>query len=204
MKITRKIGLGLATFAGLLGLVLATGGVAHASGVTRICGNAGSGYCLNDWGGADAQGDAIKMYYGGNSNENFWVHHLTTFCGGLGYIGSSCTSQWGASGGLELGNDAVMIVYGPGGCIGSDNNGLAILTSCPNDSGVGGGTGTVFAYSNTTCFGCAHTATFASRPWSHSSGQIANLESGGNVGFQANMICTGGCTNWGGSGVTEQ
>lgn len=206
MKLNRRIARLIAASSLAVGVLGATiVGATPASATTvRICGNSGTGYCLNDWGGHDFIGDPIKMEVGGVSNENFWVHHLTTFCGGLGYVGNSCTSQWGSQGSLVFTDDAVEIVYGPGGCLGSDSNGLAIITTCPNDSGVGGGTGTVFAFSDTTCFGCSKTGGFISRPWSNSSGQLAYLESGGAVGNQANEICSSGCTNWGGSGVPEQ
>lgn len=206
----RKIALATALFLGLLGPTLGTGVTpASASGTVRLCGartDGSLGYCLNDWGGHDFSGDPVKMDSGGLSNENFWVSHLTATCGGAGYVtsNSSCYGQWGTQGGLLVGSDIIAIVYGPGGCLGSDSTGKAIIANCPGSDGTGGGTGTVFAMSVCGPFGQPQEDCITSRPWSHSSGQIANLESGGNIGIQAGMTCTGGCTVWGGTGAPEQ
>jgi hypothetical protein len=61
------------------GLALA-GSAAPAMAVQQqICGNLGSGYCLNDW---NNQGSGFRsMYYGGNPNENFTAQFINR-CGG--------------------------------------------------------------------------------------------------------------------------
>lgn len=35
--------------------------------ISQVCGNTGTGYCMNAWNG----GPSVKMYYGGYSNDNF-------------------------------------------------------------------------------------------------------------------------------------
>jgi hypothetical protein len=44
----------------------------------QICGNSGSGYCMNDWNGANQY---VKMYYGGVSHEDFGVIFEVSACG---------------------------------------------------------------------------------------------------------------------------
>jgi hypothetical protein len=183
--------------------------VPAASGTVRLCGahtDGSLGYCLNDWGGHDFIGEPIKMENGGTTNENFWVHHLVNTCGGAGFVtgNSSCYGQWGADGNLTIGADIVSVIYGPGGCLASDGSGNAVIGTCPDDSGNNGSTGTVFAMSTCGPFGQAQQDCIISRPWSHSSGVLAYLESGGNVGVQARMTCSAACTIWGGTGAPEQ
>jgi hypothetical protein len=197
--------------------VLVVGGLAVALGLTgqvkawatqiQICGNGGSGYCLNDWGGHAVVGNPIKMYYGGNSYEDFYTVVLQSTCGGAGYITGtqSCWSQWGSGGANIVGSDIVAIVYGPGGCLGSDQStGLAIITTCPNQNGTNGGFGTVWALSQTGPLGSNEDVAY-SRPWSSAySPSLGCLESGGNPGVQADasqIDQNGVCTVWGGPGI---
>src|SRR5690348_7293797 len=44
----------------------------------QICGNGGSGYCMNDWNGAYQY---VKMYNGGASHEDFGVIFEVSACG---------------------------------------------------------------------------------------------------------------------------
>lgn len=169
----------------------------------QICGNGGSGYCLNDWGGHAYAGDAIKMYYGNSSNENFYIVRLTNFCSGAGYVTSapSCYGQFGAGGINLVGDYVVEIQYGPAGCVASDpGSGLAILGTCPDLSGNNGSDGTVFAEAFTGPLGSKQWA-YYDRYWSKIDNDLRCLESGGNIGVQAYENHPNGCTVWGGSGT---
>ena len=66
--------------AGLLGLGIATGGAGPAFAQQQVCGNGGSGYCINAWFG----GPPVKMYYGGKSNEDFEFIFNVKECGSGG------------------------------------------------------------------------------------------------------------------------
>jgi hypothetical protein len=50
----------------------------------QICGNGGSGFCLNDWNNRGS-GFPVLMYYGGNPNENF-VAQFINRCGGHSFV----------------------------------------------------------------------------------------------------------------------
>src|SRR5215471_2534943 len=64
-----------------LALVVGLGVQPAGASTSQVCGNGGSGYCLNDWGGAGHSGDAIKMYYGGTTNDDFYVQKVN-WCSG--------------------------------------------------------------------------------------------------------------------------
>lgn len=66
-------------------LTLALGLTTQAQATpSQVCGNGGSGYCLNDWGGAGHSGDVIKMFNGGTTNDDFFVQKVNR-CSGSGY-----------------------------------------------------------------------------------------------------------------------
>lgn len=179
---------------------------ARRVGSSGVCGNRGTGYCLNNWGGHTVAGNPVKMYNGGASNENFFLVELSGTCNGAGSItvSSSCWSQWGSNGNLLIGDNIVAVAYGPGGCVGSDANGLAILANCPDNNGNNGGTGTVYAESFGGPLG-DFWAVLYSRVWSQlTSPAFACLQSGGNVGVQASAShkeTNGDCTQWDGPSI---
>ena len=48
-------------------LPLLVGLPAAQAQISQVCGNTGTGYCINAWNG----GPSVKMYYGGYSNDSF-------------------------------------------------------------------------------------------------------------------------------------
>lgn len=179
----------LAVLVPSLAMVLGTGGVAHAY-QTQECGNSGSGYCLNDWGGGDYLNDPIKMYYGGYGNEDFFANPLLNMCG-HGKVTATCPSL-GAAQSEFIGQPLFAIAYGPGGCVASDAYGKAVIGDCPDQNGNNGSDGSIFIESSVGLG-----VTFASREWTDYYGTGSYLESGGNIGVQANELCTSAsCTIW--------
>jgi len=171
------------------------GAVSSASASSQeICGNGGSGYCLNDWGGADRAGDAVKMEYGNGTNENFLDYALLKMCGS-GKVTSTCPNLGLAQNELK-GFNLVEIVYGPGGCVADNGSGYADLGTCPDQYGNGGSNGTIYiAYPESPGY-----CIYYNRYWTGYYGSLAGLESGGSVGAQATDDATGTITEWGGGG----
>lgn len=163
---------------------------AHAT-QNQICGNAGSGYCLNDWGGGDFIGDPIKMDTGGGTNEDFYYGPLTTMCG-HGKVTSSCPFDTTTLNDDFLGLPIFTIYYGPGGCAAGNASGQSVIGDCPSTAGVGGSDGTIYVQQSDGLGVIDY-----SRQWTNYYGSPSALESGGNVGVQANELCTGStCTIW--------
>lgn len=80
----RKLWLMAAAIPLMCVMCLAGAPAAQAAAVTNVCGNGGSGYCLNAWNG----GPYVRMYYGHSSNENFQVEGVDT-CMGSGAVMST-------------------------------------------------------------------------------------------------------------------
>lgn len=209
-KILRRTRLVLLPALAVTGLLLGTGGSAHAT-QQQICGNGGSGYCMNDWNGSNQY---VKMYYGNSSHEDFGFIFNYTECGG----GKVTSTMQGDSADCPfvnkylddtLHNDPIgQIEYWPTGqCIGTTTAGTAWLGNCANSSGVGGGTGSTLIDYN-----LGPTDALIDRYWSdyYSSGQNyfpCFLVSGGNPGTYLYMnsgidssgTCKNVSTDWGGA-----
>jgi hypothetical protein len=174
-----------------LGIVGSTPAVASQA---QVCGNGGSGYCLNDWGGQHHAGDAIKMYYGNSSNEDFVPTLLSGMCN-HGYATSTCPINVP---GINLsGSEIAELKYGPGGCLVTTGSALAVLGTCADGSGNGGSNGIImvtYEYNN-QCTG-AKESYLADRYWTNRDQQIVSLTSGGNPGLQA-YFAIGSITCWG-------
>jgi hypothetical protein len=194
-RMRRRFLLGLAAVLSVTGLVFSTG-TAHAA-QQQICGNEGSGYCMNNWNGANQY---VKMYYGNSSHEDFGFIFNITECGG-GRVTSNCPF---ADKGLDnaFKGDAIgQIEYWPTGqCIGTTSAGTAWLGNCANNSGVGGGTGSTLIDDNLQT-----TDILIDRYWSdyYSSGSNyapRDLYSGGSLGAYLYLNGFGGnYTVWGGA-----
>lgn len=192
----------LGIFAALAFVLIITPGTAHAQ--QQICGNGGTGYCLNEWNGKTNIGAAIKMYYGGNSNENYYVHFLTNMCNG-GYATSTCPIN--APGVNVAGRPIVSIEFSGNnfGCVATNGSGQAVMGVCPDDSGNGGSNGTIMVWQITgiSTGACPFqgNGTFSGylvdRYWSNTDQQQEDLFSGGNPGVQA-FFGGGNGTCWGG------
>ena len=183
-------------------LALVAGLAARPAGasMSQVCGNSGSGYCLNDWGGAGASGDAIKMYYGGVRNDAFYVQDVNRCNGGdtvtATSFGDSSNCPFAT---VALDNDfrgqhVVQIVYtnNQSQCVGSTSSDYAVLASCANPiSGSGGAQGVIMVQT----LGSQPPNFFVDRYASDQHGASRFLTSGGNPGVQANF---NGQTEWGG------
>lgn len=185
----------LGVFAALAFVLIITPGTAHAD----ICGNGGTGYCLNDWNGNTNLGAAVKMYNGGVSNENFQAVQLTSMCDG-GLATSTCPIN--VSGVNLAGYPIVKLQYNNSSkCVGTNSSSQAVLGTCPDSSGNGGSNGTIFVrFYNSNCaqFQNNSFAGFlANRYWTNNDGQLEDLFSGGNPGVQA-FFGGGNGTCWGG------
>jgi hypothetical protein len=133
------------------GLLLGTSHAADASATSQVCAQGGTGYCLNDWGGAGSPGDTVAMYYNNNTNNNNFEIQAVSGCVGPGgtecveikYLGSNNNLCVGA----EFPNGALSTtgVLGSCGDASQGGNGAAVgviqwMTSpswCRADRGVG-------------------------------------------------------------------
>jgi hypothetical protein len=173
---------------------------AYAQSSDDWCGNAGTGYCLNDWNGSI--GD-VKMYYGGVTND-LWIdqplrlcsdNDLVTVSPACPFSNTTLDAQFNGAFIFQL-ESAV----NPGWCIGTSTSSSAtILQGCNNTAtGTGGGTGTVLLLSSTECIfdGLQEGAgTIGSRYWTSRDQDEQFLGSGNAVGNQASE--TGEATCWG-------
>jgi len=190
-----------AAFGGALGLalilVLATN-AAPAFAQNQICGNGGLGYCLNDWNGMQGQNMAVKMYYGGSTNENFYVQVIHR-CSSSGLVTATCPLN-NHSVDAQLAGDfyTIQIVYNGAYCVGTDGAGKAVLTTCNSQTtGSGGGNGTVLV---------DYYGVDIDNYWSNLDGNnVSCMMSGGNPGVQAYFSggvsfssLPGNCTLWAG------
>lgn len=173
--------------------------------ITELCGNGGSGYCLNDWNNG-GNNNPINMYYGGYANNAFGIYQLIAMCnhGKVEILpGGGCPFAVGSGLNSKLnGAPIYAIAYNndPGYCLGTGNTDPnAILTPCPSSSGTGGGWGTIFVLAGTpgVC-SSSHQFYFTSVHWSFLDGELAALQSGGNPGVQAFVTSFGpASTCWG-------
>jgi hypothetical protein len=163
----------------------------------QICGNGGSGYCMNDWNGANQY---VKMYYGGVSHEDFGVIYEVSACGSGAVTynartGTGCPFSDGHIDANFAGWPIVQVIYWPTGqCVGTTSAGTAWLGACADNSGQHGGTGVtdVITADND----------LLNRYWSDFyGGQLASgwLCSGGNPGTYLYLNCDSSkATSWGG------
>ena len=161
--------------------------------VPQICGNSGTGYCLNDWNGSI--GD-VKMYYGGYANDSFRIVSVLECNGDSTVLGApnycpfsnhALDTHLAGLGIFEFESGA-----NPGWCVGSAaNNSLTILQPC-------GGTGTVFIGDDVYASCPAGIFHFVSQYWSNHYGTYEYLESGNALGHQADEDYSGSSpTCWG-------
>ena len=174
---------------------------ASAAPSSQVCGNSGTGYCLNDWGGAGATNDPIKMYTGSTTNDYFYVQAVNR-CNARDLVTST---NHGDSNNCPFGNAALddlywhktimQIVYGnnPSQCVGSTSSFKAVLAPCANALvGSGGGNGVIMV-----AVGSSGATFFADRYAFDLHYPNGQLTSGGNPGLQA-FFGGGSGTPWGG------
>jgi hypothetical protein len=171
----------------------------------NICGNDGSGYCINAWNG----GPDVKMYYGNYSNDNFSIRYVYA-CSGSDTVQSTAhgdTTNCPFSN-TNLDSDfysdpIVEVADGNNGeCVGTSGSAYSTsaygyLGSCGNSEGTGAidGAFNVLWYDS----GCGYA--FVNRYWSNQNSVASYWVSGGNpdtylyVGQQESWTC------WGGAGI---
>jgi len=173
-----------------------TGGSAQAATWPEICGNQGTGYCLNDWN--NTSGGYVLMYYGGYTNDAFSLDHLTGACG-HGYVTSNCPFTHASIDSALSGKPIYRLRYlnHSGQCIASSTGYFALLGTCPDNNGNGGALGTLMVGDATplTCGGTIP-GHLIDRYASDNLGREAALQSGGNPGVNA-YFTTGFNTCWG-------
>jgi hypothetical protein len=192
----RKILLVAATF---LLPFLAAVPVAQASS-PNICGNAGSGYCINAWNG----GPYVKMYYGGYSNDNFYLRDVSV-CSGSARVQSTrhgdatdCPFTNPNLDSLFWNDRIVEAVYGNNGeCVGTTASGTGFLGSCGSSDGTGAINGAFNALHYYS--GCGYA--LANRYWSNQFSNQYYWVSGGNPGTPLYLNGQDSWTCWGGSGI---
>jgi hypothetical protein len=159
---------------------------------SQVCGNGGSGYCLNDWGGAGQSGDAVKMYYGGYSNDAFYVQKVNR-CSGHDTVQSTgyhdATNCPFTSTALDYdfrGYSIVQITYinNTNECVATASAAKAVLGVCADPlSGSGGANGGSF---------------FMNRYWVEANGGKESFLASGNAPGNQAIYTVGGGTCWGG------
>jgi hypothetical protein len=153
MRLLKRAAFAAAAVALAGGMALATGTAPALAGQQQqICGNLGSGYCLNDWNNRGS-GFPVLMYYGGNPNENFTVQFINR-CGGHSYVTAPGTGFGNAycpfaSHQLDLnlaGASIVQLHYQfTNLCVAANTaNAQAVMGDCnATSNGTGGSVGTV-------------------------------------------------------------
>lgn len=192
------------TAAILLAALAVTGLTAPPASATQqqICGNGGTGYCLNDWGGG-GNGNPVKMYNGGNSNEDFffqtenecykggldgWVHWVTSTAMG---DATDCPFTHASLDKTYWNDNVGEVQYANGWCAATNATAGAILGQC-----VEGGTPANGVIMVETPCGSNY---LIDRYWTdRQGGSIFSLQSGGNPGVQA-FFGGGTVTCWGGT-----
>jgi hypothetical protein len=182
-----------------LSLLVGLGTQGAGASSSNVCGNSGSGYCLNDWGGHGGSGDAVKMYYGGVANDDFYVQDINR-CGGdtvtatSFHDASNCPFATVSLDNDFRGQHIVQIVdtNSETECVGSTSSDTAVLASCANPiSGSGGAQGVIMVQA----LGGTPPNSFLNRFVSDQHSAARFLTSGGNPGVQANYNSE---TIWGG------
>jgi hypothetical protein len=102
---------------------------------------------MNDWNGNHNQGAAIKMYYGGSTNEQFEVQPINP-CNSspeTDEVTQTCPFVVGSGLNKKYAGSLIFQLYYPAAnkCIGTSSSGNGILTGCNNPAGSGGGDGTI-------------------------------------------------------------
>jgi hypothetical protein len=178
--------------------------VAAYASSNQICGNGGSGYCLNDW-SAGGYGNPVKMYYGGYGNEDFYLQAVnrcggdtvTTANGGCPFYNFNLDQEY-------KGDLIVQVVYGPKGlCIADTNiSAKADLGDCASISSSGSYGAIQILYGDINCIGTLSPSGWITqgylvdRYWSDVYDTTNTLTSGGNPGVQA-KFADGLGTCWG-------
>jgi hypothetical protein len=179
---------------GSLGLATTSSAHAQTPGF-EVCGNAGLGYCLNDWNNAGG-GGSVKMYYGGYSNDDFY-YTPEFICNGSDlvqvYPGGGCPFTPGTGLNSAYVNDEIVeVTYGNNTnlCVATNGSAHAVMGNCEETGDAADGVIMVLGQLN--CNGNS----LVDRYWSDRDTTSVYLQSGGNPGVQATFSITGSPTCW--------
>lgn len=194
-----------AATAALLACMMSLAGIPAAQASSQLCGNGGSGYCMNAWGG----GPYVKMYYGGYYNDDFYLRPVYA-CSGHATVQSTadgdstnCPFTIPDIDHLYHKDLIVEVVYGHNGeCVGTGSSGgypdVGYLGSCGNSSGGGAANGVIDVQTDLYCstgFGLVN------RYWTNQDStyyvDIAYVTSGGSLGANLYVGATSAETCWG-------
>jgi len=181
----------------------ATGATVYAT-QNQICGNGGSGYCMNAWNG----GPNVNMYRGGVSNEDFVPVTVPNDCnhgkvsagGTYGYC--PFVNHW-----LDEAyvNDTIVQIQDQdsaspynGYCIGGATGTGYLLPCGTNNNGTGAGIGTIMVEFQSVNCGNPGQAYLVDRYWSDYYDDNVWVASGGNPGTPVYVNSTTTQTCWGG------
>ncbi len=170
----------------------------------QICGNGGSGYCMNAWNG----GPNVNMYNGNNSNEDFTEISVPQDCnhgkvsdgGTYGYCPFTNHTMDQA-----LVNQTIVQLQDLNinsnyyaDCVGGAS-GTGDLLPCGSPNGTGAGIGTIMVeYSSADCYSDGAQGYLVDRYWGDYYGGYAWVSSGGNPGRPLYVNDTSTSTCWGG------
>lgn len=184
-------------------LTAALSGAGMASAQTEsLCGNGGSGYCMNDWNDGGSA-NPVKMYYGGYSNDAFFLEAVD-LCSSGPYVTSDCPfTNTTLDKNLE-GEWIAQIVYSNNGlCVGTNSSGDGALAKCNNTTtGTGGGNGTIVVLAVQGSCNASNEGILINRYYTNINGEYEEMASGGSVGSALNLEAGNSGTCWGGSGWT--
>lgn len=206
MRISKRVALAAATTVAFAGISIGAATSAHAS-IPSICGNGGSGYCLNAWngGGVDLP---IKMYYGGYANDSYSFFHLPFMCHD-GHVHANAPygpCPFTSGSGLNTAMDGAVIAE-----VADNRNGLCVGTTsssvysteepCPDSFGNNGGWGTIWVAAGNSSCNSSFKYFLENRYWSDAYNSLSSLSSGGNPGQQAFVAFSSTATCWGAVGT---
>jgi hypothetical protein len=214
-ELMRRLTMWVATISLVCGAAMMAIPSAQAATGVNICGNGGTGYCINAWNG----GPYVKMYYGGNiANDQFYLSPQSV-CQGDAYVmavgrGDPINCPFNnVSYDNQYEGDVIVSIDDYGGnsageCVGTGNlNGapdVGYLGSCGNNFGNGLIQGGLFIETTTSnCNGMYNGENrwvLINRYWTNQDLQPAYAYSGGNPGQPLYVGATGNGTCWGGSG----
>jgi hypothetical protein len=165
------------------GLLLGTSQAAGASATSQVCAQAGTGYCLNDWGGAGRAGDTVAMYYNDNTNNNDFEIQFISGCVGPG--GTSCAQIRY----LGSNNNLCLAAETPSGAVGT----TGVLGTCGNASqgGNGAALGVIQWVTDPSWCNVGHFQNgvgLENRYFTQKTGSAKYVQSGGAVGKAVNLI----------------
>lgn len=167
---------------------------AQTSVSSQLCGNGGSGYCMNAWNG----GPTVKMYNGGVTNEDFTYRDVNV-CNGKNKVesntapyhdGANCPfTNTGIDNQLRGATIVELEDLNNDECVGTGDinsqQDIGYLGSCGNSSGVGAidGAFDVIGFETPDGNGSCPIGNFlVNRYWTNTYGtnQLAFVQSGGN------------------------